>query len=87
LAAVRLKSDTAFTGFINAANEAINKKDYNTAIFAYTEALKIKPGNEYAMTQVSKVQQAIIQAQADSIKQKEEKHEVAANNNEQELIQ
>ncbi|HEX5150733.1 MAG TPA: SUMF1/EgtB/PvdO family nonheme iron enzyme [Parafilimonas sp.] len=75
LAAVRLKADTAFTNLITAAKEGIDKKDYNAAIFFYTEALKIKPGDEYALSQVSKVQQAIIQSQADSIKQKE--HEVA----------
>jgi len=78
VAAVRSRLDSAFTRLINAANEAVDKKDFNTAVFSYTEALKLKPGDEFAISQVSKVQQAIIQAQGDSVKQQE----VAMSNNE-----
>lgn len=67
LAAVNLKTDSAFAHLISVAKDAVDRKEYDTAILSYTEALKIKPGDEYAMSQVSKLQQAITQAQTDSM--------------------
>ena len=59
LAAKNTETQNAFNAHISTADELLDEKKYNEAIIEYRAALKIKPEEQYPLTQIAEIEREI----------------------------